>query len=200
MTKKNRDIQDAILLAALEDVPFDGWNWSTIENAAVKAGYSADMAHAVFPTELPDVLRHFSDWADRQMLAALENTDKTDMRVRDKVRRGVAERIRVLQPYKESVKAGMSYWMRPFRKIEAGKMVWQTADRIWEWAGDEATDYNRYTKRALLSGVITSTMLAWMNDNSDNYQETLDFLDRRIDNVLGLGRIIGQFKQKRKSA
>lgn len=200
MTKKNQDIQDQILLKALEDVPFDGWTWDVVEQAAEKAGFSADMAAAVFPDQLSGVLRHFSNWADRQMMQALSLVEYQDMRVRDKVKRGVEERIKVLEPHKEAVKAASAYWFRPFRKFEAGRLVWKTADKIWLWAGDEAKDYNHYTKRVLLSGVITSTMLAWMNDNSDNSQETLDFLDRRIDNVLGIGRIIGNLKGKRKSA
>ena len=197
MTKKNQDIQDQILLKALEDVPFDGWTWDVVEQAAVNTGYGVDMASAVFPDKLPDVLRHFSQWADRQMMQALEAIspgEYQNMRVRDKVKQGVLSRIEVLKPHKESVKAASAFWLRPFRKMEAGKMVWKTADQIWIWAGDNATDYNHYTKRLLLSGVITSTMLAWMNDTSDNSQETLDFLDRRIDNVLGVGKIIGNIK------
>ena len=200
MTKKNRDIQDQILLKALEDVPFDGWTWDVVEQAAEKAGFGRDMAGAVFPDKLEGVLQHFSGWADRQMMMTLEQTDSSEMRVRDRVKFGVQARIKALEPHKEAVNAASAYWVRPFRKITAGKLVWKTADKIWLWAGDEAKDYNHYTKRALLSGVITSTMLAWMNDNSDNSQETLDFLDRRIDNVLGIGRIIGNLRGKRKSA
>lgn len=200
MNQKSQEIQDKILLQALEDVVFDGWSWPVIEAAAEKAGYGADMAHAVFPDKLSGVLNHFAEWADQQMLAALDSVDSQDLRVRDRVRRGVEERIKALMPHKEAVKAASAYWVRPFRKIEAGKMVWRTADRIWVWAGDDSKDYNHYTKRVLLSGVIASTMLAWMNDPSDNSQETLDFLDRRIDNVLNIGKLVGNLKGKKKPA
>ncbi len=85
-------------------------------------------------------------------------------------------------------------------------MVWQTADVIWNWAGDEAEDYNHYTKRILLSGVITATTVRWLNDKSENHHETHEFLDRRINNVLKLGQgagkilgpILGQFKNLKK--
>ncbi len=82
------------------------------------------------------------------------------------------------------------------RKPAATKMVWYSADKIWEWAGDTATDYNRYTKRGLLSGVITATMLVWVHDKSEGYQKTSDFLDRRIDNVLVVGKLAGKILGK----
>ena len=191
MSNEKIEIQDKILLAALADVPFDGWAWAVIEQAGEKAGYDRDMVAEAFPDKIQSILLHFSNWADREMLARLEDVSCEDMRIRDRVRRGVAERLNVLEPYKESVRASGSYWLNPFRKITAGKMVWQSADKIWIWAGDTSTDYNHYTKRALLSGVITSTMLAWFNDHSDNREETLAFLDRRIDNVLKIGKLAG---------
>ena len=196
MSNKNQEIKDRILIAALEDVPFDGWHWSVIEGASVKAGYDKETVRTVFPNKLSDVLRYFSAWADRQMLEALEGINIDDMRVRDRIRLAVETRLGVLESYKESVRAASVYWLSPFRKIAAGKMVWQSADKMWNWAGDTAQDYNHYTKRALLSGVITTTMVAWLNDNSSNHQETLAFLDRRIDNVLGIGKFIGKFKRK----
>ncbi|HPF78185.1 MAG TPA: COQ9 family protein [Alphaproteobacteria bacterium] len=191
MNEKNRDIQDKILLTALEDVPFDGWTWQGIEQAAVKAGFKADMAGAVFPERVSGVLRHFSAWADRQMLAALEGVDINDMRVRDRIKTAVTTRLEVLEPYKESVRASSVYWLSPFRKADAAKMVWSSADVIWNWAGDTATDYNHYSKRFLLSGVMTTTMVRWLNDMSEGHKETLAFLDRRIDNVLTFGRMAG---------
>ena len=194
MGTKNQEIQDRILLGTLEGVPFDGWHWSLAEQAAVKSGYSADVARAVFPEGLPDLLRHFSGWADRQMLAALQDVDQTVMRIRDKIKKAVALRFDALGPYKESVRAASVYWLSPFRKFESGKIIWRSADMIWLWAGDDAKDYNHYTKRALLSAVMASTTISWLNDRSENHQETLAFLDRRIDNVLTVGKLAGKIK------
>ncbi|MEM6781061.1 MAG: COQ9 family protein [Pseudomonadota bacterium] len=181
-------------MTALEDVAFDGWSWEIIEAAAEKAEHDRDMATAVFPNKLKDVLIHFSDWADRDMLKRLEGIDPSSMRVRDRVRLAVQTRFYALKDYKEAVRHSTGYWLRPFRKYEAGKMVWQTADKIWEWAGDTSTDYNKYTKRGLLSGVLTSTTFAWMNDETEDQSKTLRFLDSRIDNVMQLGKVIGRVK------
>ena len=46
----------------------------------------------------------------------------------------------------------------------------------------------------LLAGVLTSTALFWLNDRSDDLTPTWAFLDRRIENVLRVGKIVGRFK------
>lgn len=196
MIKNEDQIRDKIIETVLPDVPFDGWTWDGIKQAAVKAGYEADMASAVFPAGLKDAVAHFADLADRWMLTALEGVNPENMRVRDRVSYCVLTRFDALRPHKEAVRRALSYWSLPGgRSMKAGKTVWRTADRIWDWAGDTATDYNRYTKRGLLSGILATTMLVWLDDDSENEQKTRDFLDRRIENVMQFGRILGKIKK-----
>ena len=51
-------------------------------------------------------------------------------------------------------------------------------------AGDSSTDFNHYTKRITLGGVYGSTLLVWLDDQSEGWSETAAFLDRRIDDVM----------------
>jgi ubiquinone biosynthesis protein COQ9 len=194
MSEHNRPIKDAILLAALPNIPFDGWRMDVLQQAAEDAGYTPAMVISVFPVGVKDAIRHFSVMADSWMMEKLAATNPVSMRVRDRVAMAVRARLEGLEPYKEAEKLAIAYWMRPFRKWEGAKLVWKTADIIWHWAGDTATDYNRYTKRGLLSGVLTSTVLFWLNDTSDDHQDSWDFLDRRIENVMTIGKIAGKFK------
>ena len=55
---------------------------------------------------------------------------------------------------------------------------------MWRIAGDTATDYNHYSKRLILSGVYGSTLLAWLDDQSEGWSETGAFLDRRLAGVM----------------
>lgn len=205
MSALNSEIKDKILLTAMEEAAFDGWVWDSVQEAAENAGYERHMAAAVFPSKLKDVLAHLSDWADREMLARLTEIDPMSMRVRDRIRLAVQTRLAVLKEHKEAVKHSTGFWLRPFRKYEAARMVWRTADRIWDWAGDPSSpaastrqvrDYNFYTKRGLLSGVLTSTTLYWMNDDSTDQSKTLAFLDNRIENVMQLGKTISTVKDR----
>ncbi len=187
-------IRDDILKEALPEVIFNGWNWPSVEISGVNAGYGKAMVAAVFPDKMMDVLDGFADMADREMLRALSGVKAQNLRVRERVRVALMARYEFLNQYKEAERQALQFWVHPLRKVKAAKIVWRTADRIWNWAGDEATDYNRYTKRGLLSGVIVSTTLAWLNDPSESMDNTASFLDRRIENVMQLGMALNRFK------
>jgi len=190
-------IKDRILEAALPDVPFDGWGWPVIEAGSLRAGNDRGMALAVFPEKTADVLDHFADMIDRRMLASLAKNmpDPEELRVRERIKTAVMARLDILEDWREEEKMALSFWAMPIHKPRAARILWRSADRIWQWAGDRATDYNRYSKRALLCGVIASTMLVWINDDSGTLEPTRRFLGRRIDNVMQMGRFLGKIKK-----
>ncbi len=191
--KNTTQIRDDILDALLPAVAFDGWTMDAARAAAAQAGYEPDMADAVFPGGADDIVGHFADRADREMLAALG--DGNHLKIRERIGAAVRARITWLNRHKEAEREAVAYWMRPLRKYKGAKIVWRTADRIWDWAGDTATDYNRYTKRGLLSGVIAATTVYWLRDDARTLDNTFSFLDRRIENVLQLGKVMGNFKK-----
>ena len=191
MTDRIQTIRDAILKQALPAVAFDGWTAKMLEKAAIDAGYESSMTGAVFPDGISGALDHFADLMDRQMLDNLAKTDARDLKVRERIRTAVMARLEALQPWREAERRAVAWWSRPFRVARGGRLLWRTADRIWDWAGDTATDYNRYTKRGLLSGVLASTTLAWLNDEDS----APAFLDRRIENVMQWGRILGRIRK-----
>lgn len=197
---KTTEIRDEILLAALPNVAFDGWNWEMVCAAAGEAGHSENTVRAVFSGKMVDVLDHFADWADREMMVALIGVDPNELRVRERVRTALLARFEVLNSYKDAVNQSLHFWLWPTRKPRAVKITWRLADRIWDWAGDDAQDYNRYTKRGLLSGVIASTTVAWLNDSSEDMENTKAFLDRRIENVMQLGKVINTLKTTKAGA
>ena len=67
---------------------------------------------------------------------------------------------------------------------EKSLIGWRTADLMWRIAGDTSTDFNHYTKRMTLGAVYGSTLLVWLDDQSEGWSETAAFLDRRIDDVM----------------
>jgi len=52
--------------------------------------------------------------------------------------------------------------------------------------GDRSTDFNFYTKRALLLGVHSATVLYALGDKSEDHKNTWAFLDRRIGDVINI--------------
>ncbi|HEX5379836.1 MAG TPA: COQ9 family protein, partial [Phenylobacterium sp.] len=69
----------------------------------------------------------------------------------------------------------------PLNMPLALKLVWESADALWRWAGDTATDENHYSKRAILAGILVSAMAIRMQSGE---ADAMAFVDARIENVM----------------
>jgi len=194
MVKSKQTIKNAIIESFLPDVAYDGWSWSSVLKAAAREGYGRGQVREAFPGGIGDVVCSYAAHIDDLMMARLDRIDPDVLRVRDRIRMAVLARFDALEPYKEAERYAVSYWSMPLRHVRAGKIVWRTADLIWNWAGDISDDYNHYTKRGLLSGILSTSTLVWLDDESDDRIVTSNFVDRRIDNVMQIGKIMGKIK------
>ena len=189
-------IKDKIVETMLPDVAVKGWSWDGVQTATLQAGYQDGMCKALFPEGLNDVVAHFSDYTDRKMMEKLQMIDSDALRVRDRIRQAILTRFDFLETCgaQKATKATLSYWAFPMRVLQGQRVLWRTSDRIWNWAGDTSKDYNRYSKRGLLSSLIMGTTLVWLDDVSEDKAITKAFLDRRLENIMEIGRAIGTIR------
>ena len=173
-----------ILAAATPHVPFDGWSDAVIENAAREAGVDRHLAKLAFPRGGVDLAVFHHREGDRAMIERLRATDLTVLRIRERVAFAVRARLEIAEERREAVRKAAALFALPIYAAEGARMVWETADAIWTVLGDSSEDLNWYTKRAILSGVVSATTLYWLGDESENRQATWGFLDRRIDGVM----------------
>ena len=188
----SREEQRARLLeAALVHVPFDGWSRRALFAGAGDLGLDPSVARRLFPRGGDDMLAHMERWADRQTLARSGPLD--GLRVRDRIARLVRTRLEVLDPHREAMRRAVAARMLPSNAFAACGSLWRTVDLMWSAAGDDARDASYYTKRSLLAAVWTSTFLFWLDDRSEGSADTWAFLDRRIDNVMQIGKLRARF-------
>ena len=177
-------MKDKLLNASLPHVVNEGWNMKSFRLGASDSGFKTVEVLRIFPGGCSDAAAHFSQFLDQKMLNSLLHADLSSMRVRDRIIICVKARIEAAAESPIAFRRLKSYLSLPGNTILATKLAWQTCDEIWHAAGDKATDFNYYTKRALLFPVLTSTTLYWFDDNSENYSETWAYLERRISDVL----------------
>ncbi len=182
----------SLLDAALRHVAFDGWTWTAIDAGARDLALAPGEARRLFPGGPQELIRAFSGSADRQMLESLEGLDLGAMKIREKVAAGVRARLDAVAAHREAVRSGLAFFALPQNAPLGLSCLYRTVDAIWYAAGDTATDYNFYTKRALLAGVYSSTLLFWLNDKSEDFVATWAFLDRRIGEVLKVAGRLGK--------
>ncbi len=184
---------DKLLDAALPHVAFDGWSPAAFAAACADAGISEAEARVLAPRGALDLAVAFHRRADRAMVKKIEQADLSDMRFRDKVAQALRYRLEVM-PDREAVRRATTLFSLPNHAPEGAKLVWETADHIWTALGDNSTDGNWYSKRAILSAVWGSTVLFWLGDESVGSTDTHDFIDRRIDDVMQFEKLKGQLR------
>lgn len=178
--------REALLDVAIENAAFDGFTPRAIDEAARSLKIAPDLAALAFPGGPKDLLRAWSEKLDDEVRAELEAADLKDLKIRARVARGVRLRLEKMAARKISARRAAAFLALPQNAPMGAELSFRTADAIWRGIGDTSSDFNYYTKRLLLAGVVTSTMLHWFSDESEDGQPTWDFLDRRIENVMSI--------------
>jgi len=177
-------IREKILDQALLLAVFEGFNSKMLEEAAQSAGVSEADLKAVFPDGIPDLIGFWTQKANLVCLDRARFEDFAALKVREKVAVLVLARLEYLRPHKESARRAAAYLALPFRHSLGARLAWSASDSIWRALHDKSTDFNFYSKRAILTGVWTSTLARWFADDGDDEIETKRFLEARIENVM----------------
>ncbi len=188
-------VRDAVLDAALPDVVFDGWSEALLRRAVVEAGIDPALATLAFPRGALDLAVAFHRRGDAEMLERLDTPDFAAMRMTEKIAFAVRTRLQIAGPHEEAVRRATSMFALPLYAAEGARMTWDTADAIWNAAGDTSQDYNWYTKRLTLSGVFSATLLYWLADASEEKEATWRFLDRRLAGVMRFEKFKGSMRK-----
>ena len=188
-------LKDKILVNALALIPFDGWSKASFETAADKANIDLATAYRIFPKGESDLANYFHVYGDQQMLDKLEMTDLSGLRYSEKIAEAVWFRVSAFEDYQVQqviLKKAFATFLVPSNLLPGTKLVWDTADKIWNFMGDTSEDYNWYTKRMILSGIVSSSLLFYIGDNSEEFVDTRDFINRRIADVMEFEKIKSQ--------
>ena len=181
-------VTERLLEAALPLVPYSGWGDATWTNAVKAAGLDIGEARRACPRTSHDLALAYEAILDREMASKmLEAADELEaMRYRDRVIRAIKTRLELAD--REVLRKSAAHFALPLNSADGAVAVWKTSDAIWNALNDRSDDINWYTKRMLLYGVLTSTSLFWIGDDSIDQAETWAFLDRRIEDVMRIER------------
>ena len=142
--------------------------------ATAEAGLSEGEASLLLPEGARDVAALLWRGHDRAALAALRGVDPQTLKVRDRIRAAVLARVEAAAADEAAVKACSVFLMRPDNAPLAARLGWATADALWRWAGDTATDENHYSKRAILSAVLADVAMARLTQGREAAERRLD--------------------------
>lgn len=163
---------------------FDGFGDAALIGAAARAGVDPDVARLAFPGGGRDMVDAWFADIDLAMAAKWPAEKLATLKIRERITTLVETRIDLLAPDRESLRRALALLALPNDAPHAARLGWRAADLMWRLAGDTATDYNHYSKRAILGAVYASTMAVFLSDDSEDFADTRAFLARRIDAVM----------------
>jgi ubiquinone biosynthesis protein COQ9 len=176
---------------------FDGWSDEALAMAASRLGVPAERARLCFPGGAVEMIDAWFDAVDRAMAQAWPLERVARLKIRERIRDLVLYRIEVINPHKEALRRALAILALPQNALAGPRLAWRAADRMWRIAGDTATDFNHYSKRAILSGLYGATMLVYLDDETEQLSTTRGFLDRRINDVMQFEKTKAQWRGSR---
>jgi ubiquinone biosynthesis protein COQ9 len=173
-----------LALAVGENAVFDGWTKAAVDAAAGQLGVDPVKARLAMPKSQSGMIDVYIQEVDRALEAYFTPERLSAMKIREKIRALVWRRLEIMGPAREAVRRALAILAMPQNLPLTLRITWRSADLMWRIAGDTSTDFNHYTKRTTLGAVYGSTLLVWLDDESEGWRETAAFLDRRIDDVM----------------
>lgn len=177
-------IRQKLALALGENAVFDGWTPAAVDTAADSLEVDRAQARLAIPKDQAGKIDLYIRAVDRELEGWFTPERLEGLKIREKIRALVWKRLEIMAPAREAVRRALSILAMPQNLPLAMRIGWRSADLMWRLAGDTATDCNHYTKRMTLSAVYASTLLAWLDDDSEGFADTAAFLDRRLADVM----------------
>nr|CAB3233010.1 ubiquinone biosynthesis protein COQ9-B, mitochondrial-like [Phallusia mammillata] len=178
------DVKTQILDQALEFVEVYGWSREAISNGAEASGY-AGVAEGMFRNGGSDLALHFVRKCNAHFEEYLKSESEKLKETDDKpnvtafLRDAIEFRLRMIIPYIGSWPQAMSLLLHPSIITSSMGELTRMVDDVWYYAGDTSADIKWYAKRGLLAKLYGSMQLVILTDQSPDFRDTWDFLDRR---------------------
>lgn len=178
------ELREALAPTVASNAAFDGWTATALDAAANIHGVDPDVARLAFSGGAVAMIDAWFASVDRAMAARFTPEALAAMKIRARITALVEARLEILAANREALRRAIAILAMPQNALRAAKLGWRSVDVMWRLAGDTATDYNHYTKRALLGSIYAATIAVFLQDDSEGHADTRAFLGRRIEDIM----------------
>jgi len=176
-----------ILLKAKEHVSKCGWSDKLFYNIAAKSKFKFSEIAVLFPEGYITLLEMYLDTVNNQMTEDSKKINLIRLRVHERVKELVILRLKIMSREKELISKTYFHLLLPQNFKIASRCLYKAVDQIWFVAGDNSTDFNFYSKRAILASIYSMVMLHYVNNNS--LDQTIELLNKQLKRVSKIPKI-----------
>lgn len=180
---------EKIIRFLLTQKHFPGWKISIATAAAQNLNLEIKFNNK------KELLSSYNEYVTTLLFNTLAEPNISALRsTSQKIQAALERRIDILDQWKDAEKEAIQS-TDTLNQLKYSALL---SDKIWKWAGDTSTDYNFYTKRLILGGIIISSQLFWLEDTSKNSEKTKKFIQNRIEETALIGTIKKEFREHTK--
>lgn len=175
------ETEQAVLDHAIRLAPRIGWSDALAREAGATAGLSPGDIELLIPNGARDLAALLSRRHDDRAMEALSAFDPAALKIRERIAQSVSARLEAAAEDAEASKRCAGFLAIPTNADLGLSLAWETADLLWRWSGDTATDWNHYSKRTILSGILIPALTMRLFDGREKADA---FVAARIENVM----------------
>lgn len=182
MKKSRLDLREAIVDTAVAIAERSNWETVRLFDIAAELNISLDDIRAYF-REKEDLVDAWFDRADSQMLRASETVEFLSLPPRERLQELIMAWLDVLATHRKVVRQMIGGKLEPGHlhiQIPAIMRVSRTVQWMREAAQRDATFVRRALEETALTTIYLATFAYWMQDDSENSQNTRDFLAHKL--------------------
>lgn len=176
-----RDAELRLAEAVAPFVPELGLNAQSLAAGARRLGMDDGLRELIAPNGAADIAAILWQRNDA-VLEAPETADAViGMKIREKIGYLLNLRLDEGATDEKLARRMMGFFALPRHAALYHRLLWQTADTIWRLAGDKALDENHYSKRLIVSGILTTAMMTRL---SQGREAQVEQIRRNIEAVM----------------
>lgn len=182
--------ENALIEAARPLIGTTGFSRPMLYAAGASMGLGRDACDLICPNGGSDLAALIWRAGDTALKAAMTPERLDGLKIRDKIALLVHTRLHALcadAPVGERLTGHLAL---PAQVVLGQRLIWDSADLIWQLAGDQALDENHYSKRLIVSGILASGALTWLFQGEAAFESQLG---HHIDQVMRFEKFKAKF-------
>ena len=164
-----------------------GWNEKMFSKVAKNSKYDTAVVLSLFPEGYISLIQVYLDEINAKMTKESKKLNLIRFKVHERIRELCILRFKIMTKEKKIVCKTFLHLLLPNNYNFSLKNLYKTVDQIWYLAGDSSTDFNFYSKRAILASIYSTTIMHFINN--DNFEETINLLNKQLKKVSKIPKI-----------
>ena len=182
-----KKIRNQILQDAKPHVIKCGWNEKLFVNMVINSNFTLEEINTLFPKGYTTLISMYLKEINSKMTVESQKINLIRLRIHERIREIFILRLKIMSKEKKLISKTFLYLLLPQNYKLALKNLYKTVDQMWFLAGDSSTDFNFYSKRAILSSIYASVIMHFVNN--DDIDKTIIVLNKQLKRVSKIPKI-----------